>query len=546
MTLIFSIDRQFNPVALSARYPWVNSWYKNEMKTVTTLLLSVQFLILPQLPLLAQTFIWPVSTPEAQGIDPAGIEAALTDIASGDYGDIRSLLIIKNGQLVTEDYFISSGVKAPVYSITKSIGSALLGIAQQRGADIDVERSMLSYMPQYADIVDFDNKSAITLENLLTQRHGLDWDEWTIQYEQPNNPVTIMLNTSDWYRTVLDWPLATAPDTDFAYSTGASSLMSVVLNNVTGMTPYQFANEALFAPLDITDTRWELVGANGIAGTGISEFPNDLEPLGFGIWLKPYDMAKIGELFRLGGVWQGQRLLSETWVEASVQPRNNGITDPDIFASANFGYGYQWWTLSFTDSLNRTWHSYYASGYGRQYIFVFPEADMVVVSTAKDFFYDDVGIGYQLRNNILPALIDGPQGHLSMNSDLNGSWYWPENSGQGINLEILNDGTEALAYWYTYDSDNNQRWFIMQGEIADNAARVTIRSTDNGSFVYSDLPDVSVWGTGELFFNSCSSGTFQFISEVENVSGEIPLTRLTGGELCTKVEALSDQPGWVN
>ncbi len=515
------------------------------MKTSIRPQLLALLLLLPQLPLQAQSFLWPVSTPEAEGIDPAGIEAALTDIASGEYGDIRSLIIIRNGKLVSEDYFLNSGVKAPVYSVTKSIGSALLGIAQHRGADIDVQRSMLSYMPQYADIADFDSKSAITLENLLTQRHGLDWDEWTIQYEQPGNPVTIMLNTTDWYRTVLEWTMSTPPDTDFAYSTGVSSLMSVVLNNVTGMTPYQFASEALFEPLDITDTRWELVGANDTAGTGISEFPDNLEPLGFGLWLRPYDMAKIGELFRLGGVWQGQRLLSESWVKASVQPRNNGVTDPDIFASANFGYGYQWWTLSFTDSLNRIWHSYYASGYGRQYIFVFPEADMVIVSTAKDFFYDDDGIGYQLRNNILPALVDGPQGFQVMNSDLNGSWYWPENSGQGINLEILNEGTVALAYWYTYDNDNRQRWFIMQGDIVDNSARLTIRSTDNGSFVYSDLPYISVWGTGELFFDSCNSGTFQFISESENVSGEIPLTRLSGGENCVNAETTSDHRAFV-
>ena len=502
------------------------------MRIILFLILSLQISV-------TAAFTWPQSTPEQEGMDSAGISQAIELISSGDFGDIRSLIIIKNGKLITEKYFSDNGQMAPVYSVTKSVGSALLGIAKYQGAELNLDTSMMDYMPQFANISDFANKDIIKLKDLLAQRHGLNWDEWTIPYEHPNNPVTLMLGTSDWYRTVLEWPVAHEPNQDYAYSTGASSLMSIILNNVTNQSPYLFARAHLFLPLDILtqNTHWELVGKAEVMGQGISVFPYGLEPLGFGLWLRPLDMAKIGELYRNGGMWEGVRLLSESWIEKSIFSYSNGVTDPDIFAASNTGYGYQWWTTVFTDKNNKTYDSYYASGYGRQFIFVIPEIDMILVSTAKDFDYTGQGIGFLLRNHILPAQNLGTQGHFLFDRNMNGSWYWPENSGQGINIEVLEDRNEVLAYWYTYENSESmdtgrQRWFIMQGEIIDEKSKLTIRSTTGGSFVISDPPGLIEWGTGELFFSDCNSGYFQFSSIDENVSATIPLTRLTGGNGC--------------
>jgi CubicO group peptidase (beta-lactamase class C family) len=483
----------------------------------------------------ACSFDWPISSPEQQGMNSEGINQAHQLIQSGDYGDIRSLIIIKNGHLVSEQYFNNSGDKAPVYSVTKSVGSMLLGIAKFQGAELDTGNSMMNYMPEYANIFDFRNKNKITIKDLLTQRHGLNWDELTIPYETPNNPITIMLNTVDWYRTVLEWQISHLPNQSFAYSTGASSLMSVVLKNITNKSPFEYARTHLFQPLDIQfqDTHWEIIGGLGTIGQGISSFPNNLEPLGFGLWLKPIDMAKLGELYLNKGVWQGLRLLDESWIDDSTFPFSNGVTDPDFFADRNSGYGYQWWTTIFKDTSNRTFNTYYADGYGRQYIFVFPESQMVVVSTARDFNYSGAGIGKLLREKLLPALNAGAQGHFQIDKKLNGSWYWPENSGQGVNIEVLENRNEVLAYWYTYEQDTGkQRWFIMQGEIVNDKAQLIIYSTSGGSFVISESPEVIEWGTGELFFEDCQSGTFVFSSSVENVSTEIPLNRLTGVENC--------------
>ncbi len=491
---------------------------------------------------LAQGTLWPPrSQPDAQGIDAQGLDLAVTDILSGEFGQIRSLLVLKNGVLVKEQYFGNSGGKFPVYSVTKSIGATLLGIAQHQGFDVDLSRSIMDYLPQYADINDLAAKNTIHLHHLLSQRHALDWDELSIPYGQPDNPVTLMLQQSDFYRATLEWPMSGPAGSAYAYSTGASSLMSPILHNITGQKPQDFAATELFAPLAIGDVHWELVGANPVIGGGLSEFPDDLAPLGFGLWLRPLDLAKIGQMYLDDGVWQGQRLLDSNWIRQSTAALSNGVTDPDFFGAGPGAYGYQWWKTVFTDARNRTHHAYYAAGYARQYIFILPEDQLVVISTAADYAYDGPGIGALMRNRILPALQDGPQGRQTMRADLNGSLYWPDSPAQGFNLEVLDDGARVLMYWYTYDTEGRPRWFVLTGPVNDQSAALQIHTTESGGFVYSEPIELVLWGRGELYFHDCTHASFHFISEVETLSGEIPLTRLTGGTGCVNDATLAQK-----
>ena len=512
---------------------------------ITLLSLLLSFLCTPSL-----AFTWPEDSPESQDIDAAGISQASQLIQSGDYGNIRSLLVIRNGVLVHEQYFNNNGEKRPVYSVTKSIGSALLGIAQHQGDLLDTSKSMMDYMPQYQNTPGTTLKNNISVHDLLAQRHGLDWDEWSTQYGTADNPITYMLSTSDWYQTVLTWPLETTTNQKFTYSTGASSLMSVVLENISGQKSYAFAKQHLFQPLDITDTHWELINAGGIQGQGISVFPHNLAPLGFGLWLKPSDMGKIGELYRLGGVWEGERLLSQDWIDRSISTYSNGTTDPDVFSLPESGYGYQWWVTVFTDSKGRKHNSYYADGFGRQYIFVFPESNTVVVSTADDYNRDGAGMGTLLRQNILPA-INIEADFMDISNDLNGSWYDPEMAGQGINIEIINKGETLWGFWYTFNEQGTeQRWFTLQGQVDGNTASFDIISTVGGVFISDQTPTVTRWGAGTVQFNDCFSGTFTFQSEDTLISGEIPLTRLTAAGACdpnnSKQFMNKSSRAWIN
>ncbi len=103
-----------------------------------------------------QTFFWPTSTPEEQGLSSTGINEAINLIVPGNYGQIRSLIVIKNGHMVSEVYFNGGDGITPVYSVTKSIGSALLGIAKYQGYSLDLDRSIMDYMPEYSEINDFE------------------------------------------------------------------------------------------------------------------------------------------------------------------------------------------------------------------------------------------------------------------------------------------------------------------------------------------------------------------------------------------------------
>ncbi|WP_223788660.1 serine hydrolase domain-containing protein [Marinicella meishanensis] len=473
----------------------------------------------------AQT--WPEATPAEVNMDVTHINAAINMIESGNYGAIRSLVIIKDGYLVTERYFGNQGEKRPVYSVTKSVGSVLLGIAQYQGADIDVNAPMMNYLPQYSDIPNINQANAISLHDLLTQRHGYGWDEWSVPYGTPNNPLSQMLQQSDWYRHALQWPIVRAPDLKFAYSTGHSSLMSPILQQATGEDVYDFATNELFIPLGIEDTHWELIDGGGAQGQGITEFPFGIEPLGFGLWLRPLDMARIGELYRLGGQWQGQRILSQEWIEQSVQRYSDGNSDGDVFIDEYSGYGYQWWTLRFVDDAAQSTDAYYANGYGRQFIMVLPALNSVIVSTADDYGYSGPGIGTVMREQLLLAY-DREDTPVPLTHDYNGSWHWPENSGQGIDFQILNDNSTIIGFWYTYDATGGgQRWFTFQGTVQDTLAEFTIYTTSGGQFVEGTAPELGVWGSGSLVIHGCTTGLFQFNSDSEGVAGEIPLSRIT-------------------
>lgn len=475
----------------------------------------------------AQNFEWPRATPAEVGLDANRIQNALDRIELGEVGDIRSLLIIKDGKLITEAYFQNGDEMRQIFSITKSIGSALLGVAQFQGADIQTDQPFIDYLPQYANIPNYDQVSQITLHDLLSQRHGYNWDEFAVPYDDVNHPLGQLLNTPEWYLTAAQWPIIQAANTRFAYSTGHSNLMSPILVNRSGMGVYEFAQQALFEPLNITQTHWELYFGEGGMGQGISTFPLGIETLGVGLWMKAIDMAKIGQLYLTGGMWQGQRLLSEDWINASTQAYSDGTTDSHFFSSEFSGYGYQWWTTRFVDAIGRTTDSFYANGTARQYIFVLPELNTVVVSTASDFNYNGPGIGSLMRENILMAFTHASESPIPLTNDMNGAWFQPETSGQGINFEIINQD-QIVGFWYTYEpSGGKQRWFLLQGNVIENIGYIDIYTTTDGSFVESEPTEAVLWGTGEIEVYNCLSGLYKFKSDEEQTEGSIPLTRLT-------------------
>ncbi|MBN2355145.1 serine hydrolase [candidate division KSB1 bacterium] len=310
---------------------------------------------------------WEKSTAEEQGLDSEVIQTYLEAVGRGDYGEIHSFLLLRNDFLVVEEYFhgYDHNDHHPVYSVTKSVTSALIGIALQQGKIAALSDPILGYFPQYSASI--KNRTAakeqIDLEDVLTMRGGFEWSEFSYPYGDPRNPVMMMAASSDWYKFVLDLPMANQPGAAFRYNSGCSVLLGGIIKGSCGQQAENFARHYLFKPMQINDYQWEN-GANGITNTG------------WGLHLLPRDMAKIGSMYLHKGRWQDQSILSPEWVQASLLSR--------IYSQSGYGYGYQWWSTSTTVN-NEKIYIPFAWGWGGQFIFVIPSLNMVIVSTAGDY-----------------------------------------------------------------------------------------------------------------------------------------------------------------
>ena len=313
---------------------------------------------------------WQIGSPEDVQLDGSVLTDLTSRIRSGSYGEIHSLLVVRHDKIVWEEYFRGSDRDAlhPLYSVTKSFASTLLGIAVDQGKIGSLRQTVLSLFPEYTDLRNVDAyKRAMTLEDVLTMRSGIQWDEFSTPYGDPRNPTSQLSASSDWMRFILDQPMSDPPGTRFRYNSGCTMLLSGIIRNSTHLQAEEFAREHLFAPLNIFEYQWER-GAQGVSNTG------------WGLRLRPRDMAKLGRLFLHKGKWGGKQIVSNAWIENS--------TSSHVTLSGSFGYGFQWWMLpleGFTSHAPRQDDIKIAWGWGDQFIFVIPLLDMVVVSTAGNY-----------------------------------------------------------------------------------------------------------------------------------------------------------------
>ena len=319
------------------------------------------------------TNAWRHSTPEAQGMQSQPLADMLAEIKKISHR-IDSVTVIRNGYVVLDAYFhpFKKGLKHNIHSNTKSIMSALIGIAVDRGEIKSVAQPVLGFFSDKT-VANVDaHKRAMTLKHLLTMTSGFDCKD---NYRHGWVGLKEMRKSPDWAQNVLDLPMAQAPGTGFVYCNGVSFLLSAILQKATGMTALDYANRRLFGPLGITDVIWP-------------ESPRGVT-VGYGdILLTPHDMAKFGLLYLNKGKWDGRQIVSEAWVKASTRRH----VDATLFGH----YGYQWWS-------DGTGY-YMGVGYGGQFIFVVPDKNLVAVFTG-----DLKGMAFYTPSNllikfVLPAL----------------------------------------------------------------------------------------------------------------------------------------------
>lgn len=301
---------------------------------------------------------WRTSSPEKQGMDSA-LLAEMWAYVQEHAVLINSVTIIRHGYLVWEA--TSPGYEDhamhDIYSCTKSITSALVGIAIDHGYIESVDQPVLSFF-QGRTVANVDGrKEGMRLEHLLTMTDGLNWGETGISTEkaQAADSLQEMEQSQDWVQSTLDRQMATEPGTRWNYNTGAAHLLSAIIQETTGVTALAFAEEHLFGPLGISEVNW-LADPQGRSYGGTH------------LLMAPYDMAKLGYLYLNEGQWDGQQIVPAAWVDVSTMSYSSTPLGGD--------YGYLWWVMP--------WGGYYtAMGAHGQYIVVSPELDMVVVFTSN-------------------------------------------------------------------------------------------------------------------------------------------------------------------
>lgn len=328
----------------------------------------------PTLPLAWPAATWATAAPEMQGLDSAQLAGALVRIEHEQLA-VRSLLVIRNGFLVSAAYFDPYQAETPVrlQSVTKSVISALVGVAITRGYLQGVDQKLIEFFPERT-IANLDaNKRAITLKHLLTMTSGFDCAD--------NAGTTdAMMRSSDWVQFMLDQPMAEAPGKTFRYCSGNAHLLSVILQKATGQTPREFANTALFAPL----------GLPAVPVAGWATDPQGYADGSSGLYLAPPDMARLGWLYAAQGHWDGQPILPAAWVSDSLTahiPKGDGSS-----------YGYLWTVYPGQDHAA-------ALGMGGQQLHVYLKHNLVVALTGALPVYDQIpAIAALLQDNILGAV----------------------------------------------------------------------------------------------------------------------------------------------
>ena len=325
---------------------------------------------------------WLTSTPEEQGMDSTELNELSEYIETHYSSTIDSLIIIRNGYIVYEEY--PSGFNPEklhvLHSVTKSFVSALIGIAIQRGFINNVSQKVVDFFPDRLITNLTSLKQAMTLEHLLTMTTGFQWDEWKYPYTDSRNDERRAENSKDYVQYMLDLPMESAPGTVWTYCSGASHLLSAIVEEVSNQSSLDFAFDYLFDPLGITTVSWQF-DSQGIYFGGST------------LKLKPLDMAKFGLLYLHNGTWDEQQILPIEWV------RKSSSTSYHPFSDEYTGYGYQWWTWPFLGDV------YYAAGSFGQKIISVPEHDLVIVFTAD--IHEEADIEpVLLYHFILPSVID--------------------------------------------------------------------------------------------------------------------------------------------
>jgi CubicO group peptidase (beta-lactamase class C family) len=311
---------------------------------------------------------------------PASVRFDATLAAAREMPRLHSLLVNWRGTLLLEYYFNGARASRPanVKSVSKSIISALVGIAIDRGLIRGVREPIAEYFPGMLNGDANAAKRRITIEDLLTMRSGLE--------STSGRNYGAWVRSPHWVRFVLSRPLEATPGETIEYSTGNTHLLSAILTRATRVSTWQFAQDALAQPLGVSLPRW-------------TRDPQGVYFGGNEMLMTPRDMIAFGELYLNRGRAKGRQIVPGAWVHTSFVPRGRSY-----WSDQQYGYG--WWIRELAGR-----RAYFAWGFGGQYIFVIPDLHLVVATTSSTAVGEERrshrrGVLDLVEDLVLPAVAD--------------------------------------------------------------------------------------------------------------------------------------------
>lgn len=328
---------------------------------------------------------WPTADPETLKMDPQKLSELESTIKS-DYSNINGIVVVRKGNIAYERYYNGYGPDDThhVASVTKSIISALIGIAIDAGYIQNVDQKVLDFFPEY--VLNTAQKQEITIRHLLTMTAPYPFEDW-------HEPLDKLCQQQDWITYTLDMLGEQGKLGDFKYSTAGAHLLSAIITRSTGKSAREFANERLFKPIgmkEIPDYEMNSFGFDDLFGKNVKGWvkdPSGNATGGWGLTLTPRDMARFGLLYLKRGMSDNNQVISETWIEESI------MMNPDH-------YGYLWWVHE-EDGI----FAYLARGDGGNVICCIPEQELVV-AIASEFIFNPRDRWQLIKECVIPAVLD--------------------------------------------------------------------------------------------------------------------------------------------
>ena len=352
---------------------------------------------------------WKTANAESLGVDAAALGRLMSTIREWPELGVHAILIERSGYLIYEEYFdgfderwgdplghvaMAASSMHDLRSVTKSVVSALAGIAVHEGAIKSLDQPVVQWFPEYPDLNTPDRRR-VTLVHLLSMTSGLRWNE-DVPPTDPLNDETRMVRDPRPLRYALSAPFAHAPGVDANYNGGLTQLMAAVIERATKTPIKDYARAKLFEPLGITEFEWvgDLAGMPSAAS---------------GLRLRARDLAKFGSLYLHSGRWNGKQVVPAEWVDLSTRRHFRFPPRSGADAGGEFGYGYFWWYNCYPNTSGLI-EARTAVGNGQQRVFVLPGLDMVVTILAGR--YNDFTTGGTLgsrilREHVIPAVRTG-------------------------------------------------------------------------------------------------------------------------------------------